>query len=673
MKSVFFAILSIIYPLVVFACLVVLRVPIKIFSLFVVFIALVYLLLATSAREKIPLAARFRKNLKLFVSASLLLFGGIFCLFTGQTLFIKFYPVLMNLIFLFTFGSTLFLPPNMCFRFACIGDKKITGSLNERRIERYCFKVTVVWCVFFVLNGAAAIYTVFCKSDKIWSLYNGGISYALMGLLFAVEFLIRKVVNSKMPKIVMFSNFNAKSYPADKVMCFDRKWSDKKYFTWLDFLKNCAKMRRFIKSHDECEKWILHCADSWSFLSAYMALFQCKKTPLITVNISPNFIAEIRSDKNVRFLTDQTEVEGVKIENTDFIPSILADETPLSDSEINDTPAIDRNEAKIILYTSGTTGKPKEFVHTLAEFELDMEYIGNGWNDEFHKRKFVYTVSHHHIYGLLYMIMLPFFVGVPFRRQRIEFPSEFEILDDEPYSIITVPAFLKRTNAEREGKKLNLKDPWVFTSGGAVSPELAKETEEIFGVCPWEGYGSTETGGIAYRKQSETGLVWTPITTAKIWADKDDGCLTIISPYITDPAGFKTGDLCEIFDDGRFLLKGRADSIVKIEEKRISVTEVENRLLQSGLVLDCSVVPMSDKRQYLAAAVTLNAEGKAKFAGTEKYLVNRYFHDFLLQFFENVVIPKKWRYLDKIPCDVQGKKHKPEIQALFTASEGEEN
>ena len=122
-------------------------------------------------------------------------------------------------------------------------------------------------------------------------------------------------------------------------------------------------------------------------------------------------------------------------------------------------------------------------------------------------------------------------------------------------------------------------------------------------------------------------------------------------------------------EDGTFLLKGRADSIVKIEEKRISVTEVENRLLQSGLVLDCSVVPMADRRQYLAAAIVLNGEGKAKFAGTEKYLINRYFHDYLLQFFENVVLPKKWRYLEKLPTDVQGKKHKPEIQALFAVPE----
>ena len=42
-----------------------------------------------------------------------------------------------------------------------------------------------------------------------------------------------------------------------------------------------------------------------------------------------------------------------------------------------------------------------------------------------------------------------------------------------------------------------------------------------------------------------------------------------------------------------------------------------------------------------------------------------------MQYFENVVLPKKWRFVEELPCDAQGKKHKLEIEALFekTASE----
>ena len=67
----------------------------------------------------------------------------------------------------------------------------------------------------------------------------------------------------------------------------------------------------------------------------------------------------------------------------------------------------------------------------------------------------------------------------------------------------------------------------------------------------------------------------------------------------------------------------------------------------------------------IAAAVVLNAKGREQFKDTEKYLINRWFHDFLMKYFENVVIPKKWRFMDKLPVDVQGKKHKLEIMALF--------
>ena len=305
----------------------------------------------------------------------------------------------------------------------------------------------------------------------------------------------------------------------------------------------------------------------------------------------------------------------------------------------------------------------------MKEFEEDNAFIISKWGKEFTSRKLITTVSQHHIYGFLFGISLPFTLGVPFRRRRVEFPEEFEKLTDTEYILIATPAFLKRT-VEAEDS-LNMKNVWIFTSGGAVSPELAVQTEKVFGFCPLEVYGSTETSGIAYRQQNKDKLMWTPFDNAKIWLG-DDGCIRIISPYIKNPEGFATADLAEIFPDGRFLLKGRSDSIVKIEEKRISMTEVENRLLETGLVADVKVIALSnDTRQYLAAAIVLNAKGKEQFAGVEKFRINRYFHDFLLNYFENVVIPKKYRFLDALPVDVQGKKHKEEIELLFKEKEND--
>ena len=183
-----------------------------------------------------------------------------------------------------------------------------------------------------------------------------------------------------------------------------------------------------------------------------------------------------------------------------------------------------------------------------------------------------------------------------------------------------------------------------------------------------EVYGSTETSGIAWR-QSKNGLEWTPFDNAGL-SKNNDGCLVIRSPYIRDENGFETADLADMLEDGRFLLKGRIDSVVKIEEKRVSLTEVENRLLESGLVSDACVISLEDKRQYLAAAIVFNENGKKEFSslGSEKQKINKYWRDYLNQYFEGVVIPRKWRYLEKLPVDAQGKKKREDIKELFRGS-----
>ena len=484
----------------------------------------------------------------------------------------------------------------------------------------------------------------------------------LMGTLFLVEFIIRKLVDAKMIKAYPITKFNADSRKDDYVMCYEDTWTGSKeggYKTWKDFLIDSAKMRRFIEATG-ADEFILHCEDYWYFLCTFVALLQCQKAAYLTQNISENFMADVRKP-GMAFLTDQK----TEIADAVSIQKVIEEAAQPDQAEYRTTPAIDGEKTRIFLFTSGSTGKPKAVPQRMKEFEEDNAFIISKWGQEFTERKLITTVSQHHIYGFLFGISLPFTLGTPFRRNRVEFPEEFEKLTDVSYILIATPAFLKRTVEVEE--KLDMKKVWIFTSGGAVSPELALQTEKVFGFCPLEVYGSTETSGIAYRQQNKDGLKFTPFDNAKLWLG-DDGCLRIVSPYIKNPEGFATADLAEFFEDGRFILKGRSDSIVKIEEKRISTTEVENRLLESGLVSDVKVVALQNEiRQYLAAAIVLNAEGKKKFADTEKYLINRWFHDFLMQFFENVVLPKKWRFVDALPVDVQGKKHKDEIIAMFNA------
>lgn len=669
LKALFYVIAAL-YPILVFTLLVVFKVETKILSLCIVALAAAFFLSATGSKKTSDKKGAL--DWKPLLSSVLFLAAGLFCFFTGKEFFLKLYSVVINATLLVVFGSTLFLEPNIIFRFATLADKSISGSSYENQVKLYCRNVTIVWCCFFILNGTTAVITTFAdklfnlsseEARKVWAVYNGGISYVLMGTLFVVEFIIRKLVDRKMIKAYPITKFNADSRKDDYVMCYEDTWSRGNYKTWKDFLTDSAKMRRFIEASG-ADEYILHCEDYWYFLCTFVALLQCQKAAYLTQNITSSFMTEVRKP-GMMFLTDQTisDPDAPGLAGAVSIQKVIEEADVPSEEEIRTTPAIDGETTRIFLFTSGSTGKPKAVPQRMKEFEEDNAFIISKWGGEFTGRRLITTVSQHHIYGFLFGISLPFTLGTPFRRNRVEFPEEFEKLTDVSYILIATPAFLKRTVEVED--KLAMKNVWIFTSGGAVSPELAVQTEKVFGFCPLEVYGSTETSGIAYRQQNKDQLVWTPFDNAKIWLG-DDGCIRIISPYIKNPEGFATADLAEIFEDGRFLLKGRSDSIVKIEEKRISMTEVEARLLESGLVEDVKVVALSnDVRQYLAAAVVLNAKGREQFKDTEKFLINRWFHDFLMKYFENVVIPKKWRFMDKLPVDVQGKKHKLEIMALF--------
>ncbi len=591
------------------------------------------------------------KKIKAAVCIGFLVIGGIVAIITRSARILTFYPALVNLFFLVLFGHTLFVGPTMVYRFATLKDKSIATSPYRKKIAAYCRNVTLVWCCFFIVNGTIALMSVFGESYRFWALYNGCIAYILIGLLFAGEFVVRKIVQKNMKNdYIPLTQIRLDSRDMDSIVCYQGRYTDGIFKTWKDFAQDCTKMRHFLMSRPETQ-WILNCEDCYYFYVTLASLLQCKKEILMTANITPEFIKEIRLP-GIGFLNDQKAPGSTDIATIVDGPVI----------GIEEFPAIVSEETKIYLYTSGSTGHPKAVLQRMKEFETDNAFVMSQWGDEIYKRIVCSCVNQHHIYGFLFSVALPFAAGIPFRRNRITIPAEFKDLTDTSYMIVAVPAFLKRT-IEGETEPFGLKEPMIYTSGGVLTPDVAKKTDEIMGFWPIEVYGSTETAGIAWR-QSKNGLEWTPFAFAEI-TQNAEGCLIVRSPYIKDPAGFETADLVEIFPDGRFLLKGRSDSIVKIEEKRISVTEVENRLNQNPYVKDSCVIALADRRQYLAAAVVLSADGEKFFAGKEKFEINQYFRNYLAGFFEAVVLPRKWRYLDAIPQNAMGKRKKDEIKALF--------
>ena len=647
-KALFF-VAAATYPAMIFYFLVVRKTQIRVFSLFVIAFAFVIFIAVTSKKSD-------KRPLSIFWNALILFILGLLCLLFNSSLILKLYPLLVNLLFLSAFGLTLFKPPTMVFRFALMQDKSLPNSFNEKRVAAYCRKVTIVWCILFIINGSVAAFTIFSGQDMLWAIYNGGISYILIGSLFAGENIVRKGVQKRMPKFVPLSEMNQNSWEPSSVLCYKGTWGDKDYKTWGDFLTASAALRRQIEAV-KSDKWLIHCEDRWYFLLAFVSLMQCKKEVMLTANISPGYLAEIKGD--MPFFTDKVFTGNAVLENTFHVPTLVEKEAGGG----ADFPAID-SESFFNFFTSGTTGRPKLIQQRLKEFEIDNRNILSEWGDIFYSRKICSTVSHHHIAGFLFSILLPFTAGIPFRRSIIEVPEVLEKFSDTEYFIITVPAFLKRAVELETPLNLHLKSPCIMASGGFIFPDLAQKVFEVFGVWPWEMYGSTETSGVGWRRQNE-GPMFTPFPNCKLWVNEDN-CLVVQSPYIRTPSGyFETADMVKMLPNGQFILMGRMDSVVKIEEKRISLPEVENRITESGLVSDVSVIPLEDSRQYLAAAMVFNASGKEKFAGLEKNEINKFWREHLLNFFENIVIPKKWRYLESLPVDAQGKKKREDIEQLF--------
>jgi len=95
-------------------------------------------------------------------------------------------PVVISTVLLLHFGGSLRSVP-IVERFA----RMQSESLSAAQV-RYCRTVTMVWCVFFVLNGSTAALLALFAPLAVWAAYTGAGAYVLMGLLGATEYIVRK-------------------------------------------------------------------------------------------------------------------------------------------------------------------------------------------------------------------------------------------------------------------------------------------------------------------------------------------------------------------------------------------------------------------------------------------------------------------------------------------------
>ncbi|MBR9911156.1 MAG: hypothetical protein GYB33_12480 [Gammaproteobacteria bacterium] len=110
---------------------------------------------------------------------------------SGSEIGLLLYPVLANFVLFVLFMSSWVCPPTIIERIARLKEPDLPAHGVT-----YTRHVTLVWCLFFAINGSLAAYSI-TVSREWWALYNGFISYLLMAALFLVEVLLRGYFKEK--------------------------------------------------------------------------------------------------------------------------------------------------------------------------------------------------------------------------------------------------------------------------------------------------------------------------------------------------------------------------------------------------------------------------------------------------------------------------------------------
>jgi len=109
----------------------------------------------------------------------------IFTFVTNLKFGLYLYPPLVNLIFFTFFSISLLYPPTVIERIA----RRHRSKMTVKAVV-YTRKITQAWCLFFLINGGISVMSIF-YSEEWWVLYNGFITYILIGLMLAGEYFIR--------------------------------------------------------------------------------------------------------------------------------------------------------------------------------------------------------------------------------------------------------------------------------------------------------------------------------------------------------------------------------------------------------------------------------------------------------------------------------------------------
>jgi acyl-coenzyme A synthetase/AMP-(fatty) acid ligase/3-hydroxymyristoyl/3-hydroxydecanoyl-(acyl carrier protein) dehydratase len=403
-------------------------------------------------------------------------------------------------------------------------------------------------------------------------------------------------------------------------------------------------------------RFALYFTDSIEFAAALFGAWHAGKTVYLPSDTLPATCAALR-----------TAVDA-------YLGEFPPDVTPLATPDENSSGAdtfmpLRADFSGLVVYTSGSTGIPQAIPKKLSQLASEVATLEQLFGTVAGNADVVATVSHQHIYGLLFKVLWPLAAARPIHARSLTYPEELaQTTAARDCILVSSPAHLKRLPDSPAWTNAMHRVCAVFSSGGPLPLDVVHATAQSLGRVPVEVYGSSETGGIAWR-QRHVDEHWTMMPGVEGRIAADDGVLEICSPHLPDTNWFRTSDRAQINDDGRLTIHGRVDRIVKIEEKRISLDLIETQLLRSALVREARVLVLDGQRQRVAAFVVLSDAGRDTLNAAGKHALNCLLRDHLADAVERIALPRTWRYLDALPVNAQGKTTQAELMVLLEDSQ----
>ena len=330
---------------------------------------------------------------------------------------------------------------------------------------------------------------------------------------------------------------------------------------------------------------------------------------------------------------------------------------------------IRRRRFSVTFHTSGSTAKPKTIVKTFESLAKEVALHRARLQPDA-DTVFLSTIEPDHMYGMLWRVMLPAAAGCRVDPEIILTPESLiaKMKEAKKVFFVTTPSFLRRFCAYAAQYDVPRNCVEMTTTGALLDAETSAAAKRVFGVAPLEIFGSTETGGVAWRRQGgEAGgdpYDWTVFDPVKVKVG-EDGRLVVRSPF-SFTCWFVMGDGVELAPDGRrFKLLGRKDRLVKIAEQRVSLPEMEERMKALDGIEDAALVTLDGERGPILGAVVVLSDRSHAGSAPQDILALR---KRLIPVFPKGAVPKRYRFVDELPRNAQGKVQVSALRELFTSA-----